>query len=135
MGRCTCTVGQRGNLFLLTQTCEFQVKNTSDKPILPLPPSLLSHPSFLLYVSTILSLKLLSLLPLSVSSLPCLALLQVISLKRSGAGEEWKGEELWHVNHAHQGAKILKSFFSPDSTRVVTCSESQHKVSPAMHVQ
>ncbi|CAI8008597.1 Uncharacterized WD repeat-containing protein alr2800 [Geodia barretti] len=50
--------------------------------------------------------------------------LQVISVLKEG--HVFVCQELWHVECAHKST-IRKAFFSPDNSKLVTCSETQHK--------
>ena len=52
--------------------------------------------------------------------------MQMLQLYQSDSGK-WSTLELWREETAHKNS-VLKCYFSPDDSRVASCSKDQHKV-------
>ena len=52
--------------------------------------------------------------------------MQMLHLHQSDSGK-WSVLELWRKENAHRDS-VLKCYFSPDDSRVASCSRDHHKV-------
>ena len=57
--------------------------------------------------------------------------MQLLQLHQSDGGK-WSAIEVWRKEAAHKDS-VLKCYFSPDDSRVASCSKDRHKVIKMVH--